>query len=60
MNALTYVTDCMRDHVNGMKFREDELREEIRIKNAELKLLERERRNLELGIDNWIEESKQT
>ncbi len=60
MSTLEYVKDCMRDHVNGMKIREDELREEIRIKNAELKLLERERRNLELGIDNWIEESKQT
>jgi hypothetical protein len=59
VSPFTYFKQCLEEHIKGMEFRENELREEIRIKNAELKLLERERRTLELGAGNWSEESNE-
>ena len=53
-----YIEQCLVDHIKGMEYREQELREKIAIKNAELKLLERERLNLSLGLDNWRDEEK--
>jgi hypothetical protein len=54
-----YIEQCLAEYIKGMEYREQELREQIAIKNAELKLLEKERLNLSIGLDNWQDEEKQ-
>lgn len=54
---MSYIIDCLNDHVKGMKYREEKLKQEILVKSAELKLLEKERMELELGAENWEQES---
>ena len=52
-----YFIDCCKDHAEGMKKRELSLENKITVLRAELDILTEERRNLECGIDNWIQES---
>lgn len=53
-----YFEQCADEHVENMRAREEILRIEIQVKQAELETLRKERLTLEAGIRNWKQEAE--
>ena len=55
---MSYVDECLQSHIDNMRLREDLMEGDIRVLQAEHKLLKKERLDLQAGLENWQEESE--
>lgn len=55
---MSYIEDCFKEHIERMKSRERVLELAIATKTVELTTLNEERKELEMGVNNWVEESE--
>lgn len=56
---MSYVDDCLNDHIARMEHRLKTARKKRDLLNKECEVLEREIDEIKLGIKNWQEESEQ-